>query len=180
LPLLRAALHRLQQPQQQQPPQPRPLAGNSICNRDRLEAVLLLFRLHLLITIITICIQQLPVSLVFAFNCKTEKRDIDDVNLSIQMDTIAAAMANLRELYASVPGAGLAIPSPLHPHHHPHHQQRILDLSRYSSTLARPTSYHDLAGHHQHLLAAAAAAAAAAAQGNHHHHHHHPGAPGGV
>lgn len=96
------------------------------------------------------------------------------------MDAIAAAMANLRELYASVPGAGLAIPSPLHPHHHPHHQQRILDLSRYSSTLTRPTSYHDLAGHHQHLLAAAAAAAAAAAQGNHHHHHHHPGAPGGV
>ena len=73
-------------------------------------------------------------------------------------------MANLRELYASVPGGGLAIPSPLHPH--AHHQQRILDLSRYSTSLARP-AYHELAGHHQHLLAAAAAAAAAAAHGNH-------------
>lgn len=77
-------------------------------------------------------------------------------------------MAHLRELYAaSVPGL-----TPVQ------HHQRLLDLSRYSSGLVRPSAAYDLAGHHQQFLAAAAAAAAASA--HHHHHQQHATAPAAV
>lgn len=88
---------------------------------------------------------------------------------------ITAAMVNLRDLYgAGPPGLAPGLPPSSAMQQH---QQRILDLSRYSSGLIRPA--YDLAGQHQQFLAAAAAAAAVSGHHphhapGHHPHHHHP------